>query len=61
VGCSERYKEIKRRRKRRAKVTHLKAKIEKASVSEKGAIAAKLREMTPGAETLIERYSLEER
>jgi hypothetical protein len=61
VGCSERRKEIKRRRKRRAKVTKLKGKIEKASVSEKTVIAEKLRDMTPGADVLIARYALEDR
>jgi hypothetical protein len=61
VGCSQRQKEIKQRRKRRAKLTKYKAKLKKASVSEKGVIATKLREMTPGAEGLIAAWSLEER
>jgi len=61
VGSSERAKEIKRRRKRRAKLKVFRAKVKKASVSEKGEIARKLRAMTPGAEGLIAELSLEER
>ena len=61
VGCSERQKEIKQRRKRRQKLAKYKAQLKKASVSEKGVIAAKLREMTPGAEGLITAWGLEER
>ena len=61
VGCSERRKEIKRRRTRRQKVEHFKKKVDKATVSEKVAIAAKLRELTPGAEQIIDNWSLEER
>lgn len=61
MSCSERQKEIKRRRKRRAKLKVFRNKVKKASVSEKGVIATKLREMTPGAERLIADLSLEER
>ena len=61
MGCSERRKEIKRRRKRREKIKVFRSKVEKASVSEKAVIAAKLREMTPGAKGLIEELSLEQR
>lgn len=61
MGCSERQKEIKQRRKRRQKLTKYKEQLKKASVSEKGVIATKLREMTPGAEALIASWSLEER
>lgn len=61
VSCSERQKEIKRRRKRRAKLQVFRSKAKKASVSEKGEIARKLRLMTPGAETLIAEWTLEER
>jgi hypothetical protein len=60
-GCSERAKEIKRRRHRRKKLDLYKKKIEKASVSEKQHIADKLRSLTPGAEVLITSLSLEER
>ncbi len=58
---SERQREIRRRRKRRVKLKKFREAVKKASVSEKGAIASKLREMTPGAETLIAELSLEER
>ncbi len=61
MGCSERRKEIKRRRKRREKIQHFKTKVEKSTVSEKSVIAGKLRDMTPGAEAIIENLSLEER
>lgn len=61
VGISERAKEIKRRRHRRKKMSHLIKRAEKASVSEKTIIAGKIRGLTPGAEALIERLSLEER
>jgi len=61
VGCSERRKEIKRRRIRRAKIGHYKTKVEKATVSEKTVIASKIREMTPGAEAIIQRLALEDR
>lgn len=61
MGGSERQREIKRRRKRRAKLKVFRSKVKKASVSEKGVIAAKLRAMSPGAEALITEMSLEER
>ena len=60
MGCSERRKELKRRRKRREKLTHLKGRLAKATTSEKGEIARKLREMTPGAEGLIATWELTE-
>ena len=61
MGGSERGREIKRRRKRREKLKVFRAKAKKASVSEKGEIARKLRAMTPGAEGLIAELVLEER
>ncbi len=61
MGCSERRKELKRRWKRRKKVAHLTDRASKASVSEKGVIANKLRRLTPGASEIIDRLSLEER
>ena len=61
MGSSERQKEIKRRRHRLKKLNQLKARAAKATVSEKVVIAAKLRELTPGAETVIETLQLEER
>jgi hypothetical protein len=61
MGCSERAKEIKRRRHRRKKLELFKRKLKKATVSEKQHIADKLRSMTPGAEHLITALSLEDR
>lgn len=60
-GISERHKEIKRRRHRRKKVTALKTRLAKATVSEKHVIAEKLRQLTPGAETIIATWGMEER
>ena len=60
MGCSERQKEIKRRRHRKVKVKRLKAHIPKASASEKPIIADKLRALTPGAEAIITECKLEE-
>ncbi|MCP4192971.1 MAG: hypothetical protein GY768_20350 [Planctomycetaceae bacterium] len=61
MGCSERRKEIKRRRHRRKKIDHFKKRVVKATVSEKTVIAQKIREITPGAENLIVTLELEER
>ncbi len=61
MGCSERRKEIKRRRIRRSKIEHYESKVQKATVSEKSIIANKIRQMTPGAEVIIQRLALEDR
>jgi hypothetical protein len=61
VSCSERRRELSRRRKRAKKISHLKQRVPKASVSEKLAIAARIRKMTPGAEQIIATFALEER
>jgi hypothetical protein len=60
VGASERKRELRRRRKRYAKLTHLKSKLPKATQSEKLEIVRKLREMSPGAEKLIAEWQLVE-
>jgi hypothetical protein len=60
VGISERGKEIKRRRHRRKKLSQLAKRLKKATVSEKLVIAAKVRNLTPGAEVLIDRWELRE-
>ena len=60
MGCSERQKEIRRRRKRREKLTQFQARLAKASPSEKLEIIRKLRAMTPGSEVLISNWKLEE-
>ncbi len=57
-GISERAKEIKRRRHRRRKLEQLGKRLKKATVSEKSMIAAKLRNLTPGAEIIIDRWQL---
>lgn len=59
MSISERKKEIKRRRKRREKLTHLKKRLPKATKSEQVEIARKVREMTPGAEVIIGNWGLE--
>ena len=60
-GISDRHQEIKRRRKRRQKLALYKKRLKKATVSERGVIADKIRKMTPGAETIIAAWGLEER
>ena len=59
MGISERGKEIKRRRHRKAKMTQLRKRAAKATESEKVVIAAKIRALTPGAEGLIATLGLE--
>ena len=58
-GISERGKEIKRRRHRREKLLKMAKRLKKATASEKAMIATKVRNLTPGAETIIDRWSLE--
>lgn len=60
-GISDRKQEIKRRRRRRKKLVTFKRKLKKATVSEKANIAEKIRRMTPGAETIIATWGLDER
>ncbi len=57
---SERRRELRRRRKRREQLTALKSRLAKATNSERGEIARKLREITPGAEVLISDWGLAE-
>jgi hypothetical protein len=61
VSCSERKRELRRRRHRKKKVTTLARKLRKATVSEKVVIADKLRNLTPGGETIVTRWELEKR
>jgi len=42
-------------------MVHYKARLDKASVSEKAHIAEKVRSLTPGAESIIAGLGLEER
>jgi uncharacterized protein with von Willebrand factor type A (vWA) domain len=60
VSASERKRELRRRRARNVKLTKLKTKLPKATQSEKTEIARKLRNLTPGAEELIDRWKLVE-
>ena len=61
MGSSERQRELRRRRHRKQKMAHIKRRAEKASVSEKGQLAEKIRRLTPGAPEIIERLGLVER
>ena len=58
MGCSERRKEIKRRRHRRKKLTWLNTRLQKATVSERGEIARKVRALTSGADRLVDSWGL---
>jgi hypothetical protein len=57
-GISDRAQEIKRRRQRRKKLVVLQRKLKKATVSERQAMADRLRKMTPGAEVIITNWNL---
>lgn len=61
VSCSERKRELRRRRHRRKKIAILARKLTKATVSEKGIIAEKLRALTPGGETIVANWDLVKR
>jgi len=60
MGISERGKEIKRRRHRRQKLAQLRKRLDKATVSEKQEIVRKIRELSPGADRIIEEWELQE-
>ena len=59
MSLSERKKEINSRRKRRAQLTKMKAKLPTLDEAGKAVFAAKLRRMTPGAEQWIRDWELE--
>lgn len=59
VSLSERKKELRYRRKRREKLTRMKAKLPNIDNATKAVWAEKLRKMTPGAEVLIKEWGLE--
>ncbi len=61
VSCSERKRELRRRRHRKKKLSILVRKLGKATVSEKTVIAEKLRALTPGGETIVARLDLDKR
>ena len=61
MSCSERKKEIRRRRHRKKKFSIFSRKLKSATVSEKGVIAEKLRGLTPGCDQIIQRWELEKK
>ncbi|MEN6406711.1 MAG: DUF6800 family protein [Thermoguttaceae bacterium] len=61
MSCSERKKELRRRRHRTKKVATFSRKLRKATVSERTLIAEKLRALTPGGEQIIASWDLEKR
>ncbi len=61
MSCSERKRELRRRRHRHKKMGIMARKLESATVSEKGIIADKLRNLTPGGEVIIENWELVKR
>ena len=56
MPISERKKEIKRRRHRKEKIAQFEARLKKGA--DKKAIAEKIRQLTPGAEVVIENMGL---
>jgi len=56
--ANERPTELRRRRQRKAKLTLLKKRLEKASKSEKAVIIAKVRRLSPGAEQLVANWKV---
>jgi hypothetical protein len=61
VSICERKKELKRRRHRKKKLVHLAAKLKKATVSEKGLIGEKIRNLTPGCDVVLDHWGLTQR
>jgi hypothetical protein len=61
VSISERKKELRRRRHRKKKLTHLGKRAKKATVSEKAVITEKVRRLTPGCEQILESWGLKQR
>jgi hypothetical protein len=59
MSISERKKEIRRRRKRREKYSHIQSKLAKLDSNAKAKLAEQLRRTTPAAELLIERWQLQ--
>jgi len=59
VACSERRKEIKRRRHRRVQIAKLKVKAAKATTQDqKDVIIRKIRSLTPGGDEIIAKLGL---
>lgn len=60
MPSSERRRELKRRRHRRKKMAQFNRQLKSANVSERAAIAEKIRGLTPGADVLIANLGLEQ-
>jgi hypothetical protein len=58
VSISERKKELKRRRHRKKKLHQLAHRLPTATVSEKGVIAEKVRNLTPGCDQILDAWGL---
>lgn len=61
MSCSERRKELKRRRHRRKKLGQLGKRLQKAVPSERAMIADKIRHLTPGGRVVVEGWGLKDR
>ncbi len=59
MGCSERTKEIKRRRHRKVKVCKLKRQYKAADASGKQEVIEKLTRLTPGADEILSNWGVE--
>lgn len=57
---SERQRELRRRRKRREKVAHMKTKLDKADAATKEKMVTQLRRMTLGSEVIIKNWGLDQ-
>ena len=57
-GILQRQRELRRRRHRRKKLKVFKRKLVKANASEKLVLAGKIRNLSPGAETIIANWGL---
>ena len=58
MGCSERTKEIKRRRHRKVKVAKLKRQYDAADASGKQLVIEKLGRLTPGASEILNNWGV---
>ncbi len=58
MGCSERTKEIKRRRHRKVKVAKLKRLYDEADASGKQLVIEKLVRLTPGASEILANWGV---
>jgi len=61
VSCSERKRELRRRRHRKKKLSIFSRKLQKSTVSERGIIADKIRSLTPGGEVIVANWDLGKR